>query len=435
MTAFMLSDAFLDRVQGLFYEELQASLPTVAEVTAALEAADKTALENFTRRYHGIAGAAGLVGFHPLTGLFHLLEELLTQATQDTLPPPCLTALKEGLVERAHQSALTAVKGHAEGHPLRADHALLKELESLLKPGQSTGDAGEKPNPVRVLVVDDDRVSLFVIEEVLKTGGYEVLSTMDPEKTVQLMKDTQPDLIILDVVLGQTNGFEVARRIRRDSAGELTPIILVSVKAELGDRIQGFQAGATDYLAKPFAPAELLARVSAILERTRLFKNLALRDGLTGAFNHRYLQERLTEEINRYKRTHKPFCIAMLDLDHFKAVNDRYGHQSGDRVLQGFVALLKQQLRDMDVVARYGGEEFVIIMLESTPEDALRALERVRETVASRELVPGIRVTFSGGVSMAPRDGLDKDALVALADKRLYEAKSAGRNRIVPAAD
>ncbi len=431
----MLSDAFLDRVQGLFYEELQASLPAVAEVAAALDANDREALENQARRYHGIAGAAGLVGFHPLTGLFHMLEELLSQATQGTLPPACVSALKEGLIERSHQSALTAVKGHSEGHPLRADHALLKELEGLLKPGQGAASAEEKANPVRVLVVDDDRVSLFVIEEVLKTGGYEVLSTMDPEKTVQLMKDTQPDLIILDVVLGQTNGFEVARRIRRDSAGELTPIILVSVKAELGDRIQGFQAGATDYLAKPFAPAELLARVSAILERTRLFKNLALRDGLTGAFNHRYLQERLTEEINRYKRTRKPFCVAMLDLDHFKAVNDRYGHQSGDRVLQGFVALLKQQLRDMDVVARYGGEEFVIIMLESTPEDALRALERVRETVAGRELVPGIRVTFSGGVSMAPRDGVDKDALVALADKRLYEAKSAGRNRIVPAAD
>lgn len=427
----MLSEGFLQRVQELFLEELSQALPDPEGFALELPGATEAKLKDFARRFHGLAGAAGLAHYHTLSGFFHTLEELMSQMAQGQLQTAVSVQLSGEIFPGIHAAVMEMAKA---GGKAKGEHLMkLRELETLLgmKQAAQVVTPPEASQTTRVLVVDDDRVSLYVIEEVLKSAGYEIVSTMDPANAVAMAKDFAPDLIILDVVMGDISGYDLARKMRSDASSQLTPIILVSVKADVGAKIEGFQSGATDYLAKPFAPAELLARVSAIMERTRMFKDLALRDGLTGAFNHRYLQERLDEELNRYRRTRKPFSIAMLDLDHFKQVNDQHGHQVGDLVLTNFAQLLKKQLREMDVVARYGGEEFVVIMLEAAGEDCAMALDRVRETMAQYELAPGLTITFSGGMVMVPRDGLDKKELLHLADLRLYEAKHNGRNRLI----
>ncbi|MGH7475746.1 MAG: diguanylate cyclase [Longimicrobiales bacterium] len=298
----------------------------------------------------------------------------------------------------------------------------------------------------RILVVDDSPDNVEIVSTRLRSVGYEVASADDGEAALRTIRDAPPDLILLDVMLPGMDGYEVARRIKTDQEMPFIPIILVTARDSTQDKVAGLDAGADDYLTKPVNFPELEARVRSMLrikrlqdeleEKNRELEQLSISDGLTGLFNHRHIHEELHEEFERTQRSGDGLAVAMFDLDHFKQVNDTYGHQAGDRVLQELASILRQTAREIDKLGRYGGEEFIVILPETDLENAETFADRVRQHVerhsfplARRE---GLHMTISAGIAAYPHPHVeDARALVERADAALYAAKREGRNRVV----
>lgn len=298
----------------------------------------------------------------------------------------------------------------------------------------------------RILVVDDNPDNAEIVALRLKASGYDVQVASTGNEALSRVLSNPPELVLLDVMLPDLDGYEVARRIKGNEELPFIPIILVTARDSTSDKVAGFEAGADDYLTKPINFPELEARVRSMLrikrlqdeleETNRELERLSISDGLTGLYNHRHIRHLLREEFERARRTRRPLAVAMLDLDHFKAVNDTYGHQTGDRVLQELAAMLRSTAREIDRVGRYGGEEFAVLLPNTGLEEATIFLERVRQRVAKHEFVadhgPPLRMTLSAGVSAYPEIPVrDPDELLDLADRALYAAKKAGRNRVV----
>src|SRR4051812_31479515 len=238
-----------------------------------------------------------------------------------------------------------------------------------------------------------------------------------------------PDLILLDVDMPDCDGFEACRRLKADAATAGIPVIFLTGVCDPEQKVQGFELGAVDYVTKPFEPSELRARVRAALRTKYLMDLLAKRamiDGLTGLWNRACFEQRLATELSLAGRTDRPVACALIDLDHFKQVNDNHGHPFGDEVLRTIAQVVVDACRHEDVVCRYGGEELVLLMPNTTAEQALELAERVRAAVAATPFTTArgpAKVTCSIGVA----DGLDGRgaAMVDLADKALYRAKQA----------
>jgi diguanylate cyclase (GGDEF)-like protein len=305
----------------------------------------------------------------------------------------------------------------------------------------------ERPvEPGRILVVDDNKDNIEIIATRLRYRGYEILEAGDGEQALALVREAAPDLILLDVMLPDIDGYEISRRIKGDEHLPFIPIILVTARDSTQDKVAGLDAGADDYLTKPINFPELEARVRSMLrikrlqdeleEKNRELERLSISDGLTGLFNHRHIHGLLAEEYERVARTHDCMSVAMFDLDHFKAVNDTHGHQAGDRVLVELADILREVARDVDRLGRYGGEEFMALLPETCIDDAAVFVERVRREVARRPFDVGreepLHMTLSAGVATYPHETIrDVESLVRLADQALYTAKETGRNRVV----
>jgi two-component system, cell cycle response regulator len=313
--------------------------------------------------------------------------------------------------------------------------------EGVARPGESPGDT-----PL-ILVVDDNPDNLEIISTRLRFRGYDVAVAERGEEAIAKVHEVDPDLILLDIMMPDMDGYEVARRIRRKKDLAYIPIIVVTARDSTEDKVTGLDAGADDYLTKPINFPELEARVRSMLrikrlqdqleEKNRELEQLSIRDGLTGLYNHRHLHELLAEEYERSRRTGEPVSVVMLDLDRFKEVNDTYGHQAGDRVLEELADILRESAREIDRLGRYGGEEFMAILPDSDPEAGLAFAERVREMVEKQRFEihahEPLRMTISAGVACYPHHGGDSPRrLVHHADLALYSAKNSGRNRVVP---
>jgi two-component system, cell cycle response regulator len=309
----------------------------------------------------------------------------------------------------------------------------------------NTSQPAEAPRD-RILVVDDNPDNAEIIATRLQFRGYLVDQAADGEQALREVAGNPPDLILLDVMLPGIDGYEIARRIKADQALPYIPIILVTARDTTQDKVTGLDAGADDYLTKPIDFPELEARVRSMLrikrlqdeleQKNRELERLSISDGLTGLFNHRHVQQLLEEEFERAVRTRGRLTVTMLDLDRFKAVNDTFGHQAGDRILQELAELLRREAREVDKLGRYGGEEFIILLPDTGIEDAGVLLERVRRSVARFPFPVGAdqphRMTVSAGIASYPYPGVgDPQALLGFADQALYAAKRAGRNRVV----
>jgi two-component system, cell cycle response regulator len=269
----------------------------------------------------------------------------------------------------------------------RTSPAAAHAPEGVVRPGESPGDT-----PL-ILVVDDNPDNLEIISTRLRFRGYDVAVAERGEEAIAKVHEVDPDLILLDIMMPDMDGYEVARRIRRKKDLAYIPIIVVTARDSTEDKVTGLDAGADDYLTKPINFPELEARVRSMLrikrlqdqleEKNRELEQLSIRDGLTGLYNHRHLHELLAEEYERSRRTGEPVSVVMLDLDRFKEVNDTYGHQAGDRVLEELADILRESAREIDRLGRYGGEEFMAILPDSDPEAGLTFAERVREMVRS----------------------------------------------------
>jgi two-component system, cell cycle response regulator len=300
--------------------------------------------------------------------------------------------------------------------------------------------------PGRILVVDDNQDNIEIIATRLRFRGYEILEASDGAQALSQVRDHAPDLILLDVMLPDIDGYEISRRIKGSSDLPFIPIILVTARDSTQDKVQGLDAGADDYLTKPINFPELEARVRSMLRIKRLqdelelknreLERLSISDGLTGLFNHRHIHDLLAEEYERVERTNDCMSVAMFDLDRFKSVNDTYGHQAGDKVLVALADILRDTARDIDRLGRYGGEEFIALLPETCIDDAAVFVERVRREVSRHHFDIGrdepLHMTISAGVATYPHDLVDSvETLVKLADQALYAAKAGGRDRIV----
>ncbi|WNG34512.1 diguanylate cyclase [Archangium violaceum] len=314
-----------------------------------------------------------------------------------------------------------------------------------------------------ILLVDDDPANIQHVREGLASHGYRFREAHDGTEALRSIREVRPDLIIMDVEMPRLGGVEVCRIIKANG-GEggfgFIPVILVTARQAAG-KVEGLELGADDYLVKPFDMLELSARVKSMLrlkvlqdalveknrELDRANKELAQKreellaltriDALTGLYNRRYFEERLTEEFIRSTRYRSPLSLVMLDIDHFKKLNDNYGHPFGDEVLRTVARTVRGKLREVDFVARYGGEEIIALLPETGPKEALGACERVREAIASLQLEhraqdgtrQQVRCSASLGVASVPAKSiLALEELLRVADVCLYEAKGAGRN-------
>lgn len=300
---------------------------------------------------------------------------------------------------------------------------LLEALQGLLAPPELA--------PYRVLVVEDSRTMLAFITATLEAAGMVCRSVLNPLEALEVLPDFLPDLVLTDMYMPQCSGIELAALIRRNQAHLGIPIVYLSSETDTGKQLQALRTGGDDFLTKPIQPAHLVSSVQIRAERTRLLRNQMVKDSLTGLLNHVALKERLGAEVSRARRSGVPLCFAMLDLDHFKSVNDRHGHPVGDRVILALARLLQRRLRRSDVVGRYGGEEFGVVLPETGLDDAMDLLDRLRVDFSRlpHHGAAAFTATFSAGVALLGehRDGA---ALCEAADAALYRAKAEGRNRL-----
>lgn len=337
-----------------------------------------------------------------------------------------------------------------------------KTLERGARPNDRPAGEGHT-----LLVADDDRVALSHVRSGLKDAGYRFLEASDGTQVLTALRTNPPDLLLMDVEMPGLGGVEVCRIVKANQGENgfgFLPVILMTARRTNG-KVEGLELGADDYLIKPFDMLELSARVKSMLRLktlsdTLLEKNrqldamnreledrrlelleLSRTDGLTGLINRRYFDERLEAEFSRALRYQTPLSCFMMDLDHFKRVNDSFGHRFGDAVLREVAVVARRALREVDVLGRYGGEELVALLPQTTPSEARRAAERIRQGVESLELSARpaggpstVRCTVSVGVASFPAHSITSGAeLVQVADECLFAAKKAGRNRVYQA--
>jgi diguanylate cyclase (GGDEF)-like protein len=297
----------------------------------------------------------------------------------------------------------------------------------------------------RILVVDDHEDNVELLRARLEARGYQVEAARDGLEALERVDARPPDLILLDVMMPKLDGIEVVRRIKGNPLLPFIPIIMQTALETTEDKVEGLDAGADDYITKPIDFAELEARVKSLLRIKALQEELAraneslLRmsqiDGLTGVDNRRHIEERLTEMYEHSARLNEPMAVVMCDVDHFKSVNDTYGHPAGDAVLRQVAEVLRETAREIDRVGRYGGEEFLVLLPGANVQDAVAFAERVRQAVAERSFTYDggvVRRTLSAGVAAWPHPEVrHQEALVKSADDALYVAKESGRNRVV----
>ena len=295
----------------------------------------------------------------------------------------------------------------------------------------------------RILIIDDDPEIVDVIRKSIELYGYLSNFTYSALEALEIIDNWQPHLIIIDVNMPHLNGIEAVKRLRTKQ--ERFSIIMISGNNEPDEIIAGLDAGADDYIAKPFDPKELVARVRAqlrikdlndqLIRSNARLKEMVDTDDLTGLFNMRSLYSRLEYEIARGKRYNRTVCVVMLDIDHFKSVNDGHDHLFGSFVLSEVGKVIKLSTRNIDIAARYGGDEFLIVLTEIDREAVYTFCDRLRMRIEQTLFQNGpdeMTLTLSVGFSITNPLNPDIDAkqLVRVADWALYEAKKSGRNRV-----
>lgn len=296
---------------------------------------------------------------------------------------------------------------------------------------------------MRILVAEDDATGREMLVAILEDIGYEVIEAQNGRQAWdELQKPDAPPLAILDWMMPEIEGIEVCKRLRQIPTTNPPYLILLTAKDDVENIVGGLNAGANDYLIKPYRGAELEARIGVGQRMLALQTELnnareallyeATHDGLTGALNRRAIYGALSHEFSRAGRKASSFSICLCDIDFFKTINDKHGHLAGDDVLKGLVRILQSNLRDYDMVGRYGGEEFLIIAPDPNEVRDSLLFERLRSVVADSKFstqAGNISVTISMGVARFTEEG-SMDELIAEADEALYRAKAGGRNRV-----
>lgn len=291
----------------------------------------------------------------------------------------------------------------------------------------------------RVLIVDDNEDNLLLFQEYLEDNELETALATSGAQALEYLDQNSVDVVVLDIQMPEMDGFEVCRRIKSNEATRDIPVIFVTAKFQDVDHVaQGLYLGANDYLYKPVAEKELVARVSVMVRLKQAedeVRRISVTDELTGLYNRRFLRKRLSEEVSRAKRAQVPLAAIMIDLDHFKMINDKYTHSAGDKVLCAVAEVLEKGLRQGDVYGRWGGEEFIVLLPGSDEPGAMITAERLRSAIARLDtghIAPELKLTASMGIAVFHADDREVEplALVSRADRAMYAAKARGRDQI-----
>ena len=418
----------LERLRGDFVREFSHELRTLEPV---LEATRKGEFD------HEKAVAAAGEFFHRLAGV----AETFGLSTLGRLAMVCdrIADLAGGAdaVERGRIFEIMCIGAGATKESFQELDGRSAERATLAFPPPKhrviTTPLFESGRAASIAIVDDDATSGQIITACLESAGYTTTLLRDPRQASEVLARTLPDLILLDVVMPELDGFALCELLRKNPALALVPILFVTAKNDTAQKVRGLTVGGNDYIEKPFNPDELVARVAAHLERLRTIRELAIRDSLTGVFNHKYIEGLVDQEVKRASRYEAALSFAIVDIDHFKSINDTHGHQTGDAVLSRVVRVIGGQLRTSDAVGRWGGDEFVILLTETPLAAAEGVIRRVCQSIRAvsfpAQAGEELRVTASIGVSALRADDTAQ-TLIDRADKALYRAKGAGRDRV-----
>ncbi len=307
--------------------------------------------------------------------------------------------------------------------------------------------------PLRILIVDDSPEDRTTYKRLLLRANQNeyVFSEVDNgEDALNSLKDERPDCILLDYNLPELDGLEFLVELNKQNNNHIPAIVMLTGEGNEGIAVQAMKNGVQDYLIKAGITGEDLRRaINNAIEKTELkhllkmredeLKRLAVTDDLTGLYSRRYTMDHLNEEIYRAQRYDTPFCLALIDLDHFKQVNDHHGHLVGDQVLKGFSKILETCTRQLDIVGRYGGEEFLIILPSTTLDQAQQVGQRIRTKACIQKYASNkekkFHVTCSIGLTEYDIGVIDTDVMIQRTDEALYQAKDEGRNRLCIWAD
>jgi diguanylate cyclase (GGDEF)-like protein len=298
---------------------------------------------------------------------------------------------------------------------------------------------------MRILVAEDEITFRHMLNTFLTRWGYQVVivsNGLDAWKVLQ--GQDRPRLALLDWMMPNMDGVEICRAVRERKPDPYIYLLLLTSRDQKQDVVEGIEAGADDYLIKPFDPQELRARIHAgeriielqdrLIRAQEALRELATHDPLTGLLNRRASLDSLLAELNRGSRTGNPVCVVMADIDHFKRINDTHGHQAGDEVLCEVARRMQSSLRPYDTIGRFGGEELLMVLPGCSLEDGVKLAERICQLIRSEPVKAKnkpIDVSISLGVAVAsPPVPADLEALLGSADAALYRAKEAGRNRV-----
>jgi len=300
-----------------------------------------------------------------------------------------------------------------------------------------------------LLIVDDSPAVRTLIKNVVTENSLfsNCLEAQDGMEALKLFFNNKVDFIITDIMMPKVDGYKLISAIKESEAGKDIPVIMLSAgKKGVMDKVKGLEIGASDYLIKPFDSSELLARIIVFLkmqrlqeelkEKNALLEKLSITDELTGIYNRRYFCEYMNMHMALAKRHNYQIGCIMIDVDLFKKVNDTFGHDVGDKVLKGIARLMKDKIREGEIIARFGGEEFIVGLCRVDTSGAMIAAERIRKAVEGANLSDDannpLKMTVSIGIALYPQQGVSNlDELIKAADDALYHAKRTGRNRVV----
>ncbi|AFZ47117.1 response regulator receiver modulated diguanylate cyclase [Cyanobacterium stanieri PCC 7202] len=300
------------------------------------------------------------------------------------------------------------------------------------------------PKNFLILAVDDNSINRIMLEKILAKAGYQIKVLADSEEFLNMIGSVKPDLMLLDLMMPKIDGLELCRLIKAKANYKEVPIIFLTASDSKDNVIEAFRSGAVDYVTKPFNNEELLARIKTHIElkftRDQLRKalvdleKLATTDELTEIANRRHFLNLATREFNIAKRQKRSFSMIIFDIDHFKNINDNYGHPVGDIAIKLVAQKCQQSIRGEDLCARWGGEEFIVVVSDTLIDAAKRVANRIRREIASISLPiddHNFKITVSVGIAQYQENDKSLDQIVSRADKALYRAKNNGRNQVV----
>ncbi|WP_186579617.1 response regulator [Aquibacillus kalidii] len=375
---------------------------------------DKIEHEDLYRFLHSIAGTALTIGFNQAGEIAKTLMEQLDKENNKQRSQEEVKEFLFPLITVFYQQEVNV------------------DIEDQLEVGKKKFT---KDNDL-ILLIDDDVSLLMFLKEELEKYGWIVIAVAEPKRAIQSYYDLNPQCVIIDINMKGTNGLDVLLQLKDRMKKQVTPTIMISMDGSKETRLKSYQFGADDFIQKPLEIDELTVRIARQLERKKVIEELIRIDELTRVYNANHLPHIYDQLVSNFNRDQERLSIAIIDLDHFRKINDAYGHVIGDKVLVTFAEHMKNKLRPNDTIIRYGGEEFIVLLPETNADEAKVVLERLLKKFADIsftdvEELEEFNCTFSAGIKEVEADELSLLTNIGMAEGALMEAKNSGRNQVI----